>query len=304
MSSVTQQQGALEEKRKRVEAILDGFGRVIVAFSGGVDSTLLAKLARDVLGKGNALAVTADSPSLSREDLEEARRLATSLDLEHLIITTNEVENPLYQANTTARCYVCKQELFEELEELARARQILVVLYGAIGDDQLSERPGQRAAAERGVRAPLQEAHLAKWEVRELARTLGLPNWDRPQNACLSSRIPHGQDVTDEKLNQREATESFLRARGFRQVRVRHLGTHARIEVGSDEVTRFQDPSLCDAVGQRFETLGFETIGIDPAGYHPGGANNAINRAEIPLRKRIGAGRENPVFSSRQGVTE
>ena len=156
---------------------------------------------------------------------------------------------------------------------LARARQIPIVLYGAIGDDQLSERPGQRAAAERGVRAPLQEAGLAKWEVRELARILGLPNWNRPQNACLSSRIPHGEEVTEEKLKQIEAAESFLHAQGFQQVRVRHLGSAARIEVEPEGVVRFQDPRLSGEVAQALRALGFEAVTIDPEGYRPGGAD-------------------------------
>jgi uncharacterized protein len=148
-------------------------------------------------------------------------------------------------------------------------------LYGAIGDDQLSERPGQRAALAAGVRAPLQEAGFAKWEIRALAKQLGLPNWDRSQNACLSSRIPHGSDVTELKLGQIEQAEAALRAQGFRQVRVRHLGTHARIEVGPEEVRRFLDGALCAEIARRFEALGFDTVGVDRSGYRPGGADRA-----------------------------
>jgi len=258
---------------------------VIVAFSGGVDSTLLAALARDALGRANVLAVTADSPSLAREDLEEARRLADQLNLSHLVIVTQEVSRPAYRANTAGRCYFCKRELFDQLQQLATARQIPVVLYGAIGDDQLTERPGQRAASEAGVRAPLQEAGFEKWEVREAARRLGLTNWDRPQNACLSSRIPHGLEVTEEKLRQVEEAERVLHALGFRQVRVRHLGTHARIEVGSDEVSRLvNDSVLGHSVATQFGQLGFQSIGVDRSGYHTGGAaRSSVDEVRLPL---------------------
>ena len=272
---------SLQTKHQRVLSSLREFERAIVAFSGGVDSTLLAKLARDVLGRERALAVTADSPSLAREDLDAAVRTARQLDLQHLVVRTAEVNNPAYQANPRDRCYFCKQELFDVLGALARERGVAVVLYGAIGDDRHDDRPGEQAARERGIRGPLQEAGLEKWEVRELSRALGLPNWDLPQNACLSSRVPHGQEVTVEKLRQVEAAEGFLRAQGFRQVRVRHDGHHARIEVGSEEVGRFSDAQLCVAVAQQFEQLGFVTVGVDRRGYRAGGADIAAD--EVPL---------------------
>ncbi len=269
------QHEALWEKVGQVRAILRGYGRVIIAFSGGVDSTLLVKLARDVLGKNQVLAATADSPSLAREDLEATRLLALELNVEHWIIPTHEMEDPAYRANTPNRCYCCKRELFQELDVIAREQGISVVLYGAIGDDQGADRPGQQAAAERGVRAPLQEVGLAKWEVREVARHFGLSNWDRPQNACLASRIPHGEEVTEEKLKQIEDAEAVLRAQGFQQVRVRHLGSRARIEVEAGAVHRFNDPCLQDTVSRALEVIGFDSISIDPAGYRPGGANNS-----------------------------
>lgn len=263
----------LQNKLERARRSLAGFRRVVVAYSGGVDSTLVAKLARDVLGRDAVLAVTADSPSLAREDLDAAKAVAQALDLEHLVIRTDEVSDPSYQTNSPSRCYVCKRTLFEDLEPIAVRVSADAILYGAIGDDEATDRPGQRAAAEHRVRAPLQEAGLLKWDVRELARQLGLPNWDRPQNACLSSRIPHGQDVTEEKLGQIEAAEAFLRAQGFRQVRVRHLGVIARIEVEPEAVVRFDDPPLRADVDRALRAVGFASVSIDPRGYHPGGAD-------------------------------
>jgi len=207
-------------------------------------------------------------------DLQEAQALAQALDLWHLVIETHEVEDPAYRANGASRCFVCKRELFTELETLAAAEGIATVLYGAIGEDQLETRPGQRAAAQFGVRAPLQEAGLAKWEIRELARALGLPNWDRPQNACLSSRVPHGRLVNEQTLRQVETAEAFLRAQGFRQVRVRHLGAHARIEIEPDQLARFQDDALRRRTLDAFIQAGFSTVAVDRRGYHPGGADH------------------------------
>jgi uncharacterized protein len=272
---------ALDAKLAAAGQSLAGCGRVVIAFSGGVDSSLLAALAVRALGRDNVLAVTADSPSLAREDLAESARVAGALGARHEVVATHEVDDPRYQANTAARCFVCKQELFDALEPIAR-RERAVIVYGAIGDDDPAERPGQQAAQARGVRAPLQDAGLTKAEVRTAARLMGLPNWDRPQNACLSSRIPHGEPVTEAKLRQVEEAEACLRNHGFRQVRVRHLGERARIEVGSDEVHRFLDGRLSAEVLRRFEALGFSMVSVDRAGYRAGGADHPAD--EVPLR--------------------
>lgn len=263
----------LTQKLKRVTVALQGFDRVIVAFSGGVDSTLLLKLARQALGRDRVLAVTANSPSLAAADLQEVHRLADELDVRHQVIDTAEVDNPDYRANAANRCYFCKQELFERLHCLAAEQGLSTVLYGAIGDDLRDARPGARAASEYGVRGPLQDAGLSKPEVREAARLLGLSNWNRPQNACLSSRIPHGVEVTPHKLSQVEQAEAELAQLGFRQVRVRHLGDHARVEVGREEVARFHDPALAGQIAQRFAAFGFASVGVSRAGYRAGGAN-------------------------------
>ncbi len=267
-------QQTIQKKLHHVRESLAGFGRVIVAYSGGVDSTLLLKLARETLGRERALAVTANSPSLAQHDLAEACRVAALLDVEHLVIETAEVEDPAYQANAPSRCYICKQELFAHLARIAFERDIPMILYGAIGDDLRDERPGSLAASDYGVRAPLAEAGFSKVEVREAARMLGLPNWDRPQNACLSSRIPHGLEVTEKKLRIIERAEALLKGLGFQMVRVRHLGEHARIEVGPGEVGRFGDPGLCRQVAREFVRFGFRSVGVDRAGYHSGGADH------------------------------
>lgn len=271
--SVAAVEEGLDVKLARVRRLLQTYPSAVIAFSGGVDSTLLTKLARQVLGRARVLAATADSPSLAREDLSEAIRLARELDVPHRVVATDELQLAEYQANSGSRCYWCKHTLFVELEALARQEGYAAILYGAIGEDLASERPGQTAAAQRGARAPLQEAGLSKAEVRQAAKALGLSNWDRPQNACLASRIPHGLEVTAEKLRQVEQAEALLRAEGFRQVRVRHLGARARIEVEAEAVGRFKEPALRRRVLEALQQLGFTSIGVDPRGYQSGGAD-------------------------------
>ncbi len=264
---------ALLLKLEAVQEILHPLKRVMVAFSGGVDSTLLARISRNLLGRSQVLAVIADSPSLGREDLADAQATAEDLDLAVAVVPTDELERSDYQANQGLRCYVCKGVLFDVMAKIASDKGYAHVLYGAIGSDVASERPGQRAAVERGVRAPLQEAGLDKQDVRQLARFLGLPNWDKPQNACLSSRVPRGEIVTADKLRQVEAAEAAVRQLGFKQLRVRHHGSVGRLEVAVDELTRFEsEPALREQVHKAICQAGFSEAEIDPRGYRSTGA--------------------------------
>ena len=241
-------------------------GRVLVAYSGGVDSALVARIARDALG-GNALAVITDTETLPRRELEVARHTAEEIGIELLVLPASELESEEYRANPANRCYFCRQELAGILVPLARTRGFAAIADGIHRSDLGDDRPGIRAMDEAGFWHPLLEAGLDKDGVRALAKELGLSCWDKPSNACLSSRIPHGTPITLEALERVEAAEDFLLGLGFRQIRVRHLGDTARVEVGSEEVPRLLAPDTAAAVRSRVVALGYREAFLDPQGY-------------------------------------
>jgi len=257
----------LERKRAELGALLARSGRTLVAYSGGVDSALLLAEAHRVLGD-RACGVIARSPSLPKEELAQALDLASSRGIPVRVVRTEEMERPAYRANGPDRCFHCKSELFEKLSDLAREEGWDTLAYGAITDDLGDIRPGMTAAERLHVRAPLLEAGLSKLEVRMFARRIGLPVWDKPQAACLASRIPHGSPVTEDKLEQVERGEALLKDRfGLRVLRLRHEGSKARIETDPAEIPRLSTPENKQAILSALSGLGFTDVELDPRGY-------------------------------------
>ena len=266
---------ALEEKQSRLFDILRGLRRVIVAYSGGTDSAYLAWAARQAVGH-NAIAITADSPSIPASHKRDALEFARQFDIPHEFVPTAEFENPEYVKNDANRCFHCKDELFTVLEKMAQDRGYADIVYGVNKDDLGDYRPGQRAAKRHQVKAPLVEAGLSKREIRELSRMAGLPTWDRPAAACLSSRIPYGTPVTIENIRTVEVGEEEMKALGFRQFRTRFHGELVRVEIAREEMPLALSMEMAGKLSAIFRKLGYKFVTLDLDGYRQGSLNQLL----------------------------
>ena len=272
-----------ETKVTRLKDFISGLKSVLVAFSGGADSTLLLAMCLDVLGADHVVAVTADSPTLPRSELAEAAALAEELGARHIVTATEELQDERFASNPRDRCFYCKQELFTQLRSLAGQLQCDYMVYGATAADLGDHRPGMHAAREAGAVAPLLEAGFTKEEVRSLSKQLGLRTWDKPAMACLSSRFPYNTHITEKNLSQVEHAEELLRRQlGFRQVRVRHHEATARIEIEPRDFERLLDKSIRDDVLSEFKRLGYTYVTLDLEGFRSGSLNEPTRRFAIP----------------------
>jgi uncharacterized protein len=262
-------------KEQRLRELVSSFDSLIIAFSGGVDSAYLAWVATQVLGPA-ALCITADSPSYPDRHRQLALRLARDFNFRHEIVHTREMERAEYRSNPVNRCYYCKHELYSLLTDVAREREFEVIADGSNADDRGDYRPGRQAAREFGVRSPLDDVELTKAEIRELSHRAGLPTWDEPASACLSSRIPYHSEVTDEKLRMIERAEDVLRDLGFRVCRVRHHDLLARLEIGRDELPRALEPEIREQLVAGLKAIGYQHVTIDLQGYRTGSLNEGL----------------------------
>ncbi len=272
----------VEEKLVNLKAVVSKLESVVVAFSGGVDSTLVAKVCYDTL-KDNSMAVTAKSETYPDFEFKEAQKLASEIGIKHMVIDTSELAIEGFANNPPERCYFCKTELFGKLKDIAKEHDFLNVADGANLDDTQEFRPGLKASKELNVRSPLKEAGLAKKDIREVSKMLNLPNWNKPAYACLSSRFPYGQSITEEKINMVSAAEKYLRELGLIQFRVRHHETIARIEVLPEDIHILTNSPVRDELANRFKEIGFTYVTLDLAGYRSGSMNEVLSETELKV---------------------
>ncbi len=273
----------LTEKLEQLRTLFKEMEQALIAYSGGIDSTLVAKIAYDVLGD-RALAVTAVSPSLLPEELEDAILQAATIGISHQIVQTHEMENPNYTSNPVNRCYFCKSELHDTLKPLALKLGYPYVVDGVNADDLHDYRPGIRAAKERGARSPLAEVNISKVEVRQLSQQLSLPWWDKPAQPCLSSRFPYGEEITVAKLQRVGRAEIYLRKLGFKDLRVRSDGDTARIELLAEQIKEFVLTTDLPTIVSAFQKLGFLYVTLDLEGYRSGKLNQVLNRETLSVK--------------------
>lgn len=266
----------LEEKYENLKKYIKELGSAVIAFSGGVDSTFLAKVCKDVLND-SCLAVTATSSTYPEREFKEALELAKEIGIRHKIIKSEELEIEGFSKNPIDRCYYCKSELFSKLKKVADDEGIEYVLDGTNADDMGDFRPGRRAAKELGVESPLLECGFTKDDIREMSKRLGLPTWNKPAYACLSSRFPYGQEITSEKLSMVEKSEEYLLNLGFVGFRVRHHGDIARIELNPDQINMMLDENIRKKVVSKLKEIGFKYVSLDLEGYRTGSMNEAIS---------------------------
>jgi uncharacterized protein len=266
----------LEKKVQKLKDIFQSMGKVLVAFSGGVDSSFLLRVAKDSLGESNVLAVTARSPLFPERELEHAKMIAEQIGVRHLVIESNELKIDGFSNNPINRCYLCKKELFGELKEIAQSEGIPYIVEGSTLDDEMDHRPGRMAIKELGISSPLREALFLKKDVREVSKELGLSTWDKPSFACLASRFPYHNEITEKELKMVNEAEEFLIGLGFTQVRVRHYKDLARIELYPEEVCLLMVKPLREKVVNQFKKIGYKYVTLDLQGFRSGSMNEAL----------------------------